>query len=178
MPERCCFGVYEGSVAGGNYLHEGAAADTLCLSNNPEWDEYIDGFGGGTRIYGAKYLTQGTLPKFNALHNHDVPCAACRIRHDDVMMVPGQNICHGDYILQYSGYLMAGYHTKPGTSEYICMDREPEKGKSGNVDKPGKVLLLTQGECGVLKCPPYVEVREITCAVCSYTSGASVDPLL
>jgi hypothetical protein len=170
--------VYEGSAAGGNQLHEGAAANTLCLSNKPEWDEYIDGFGGGTRIYGAEYYAQETVPKFNALHNHDVPCAVCRIRHGNVMTVPGQNSCHGGYTLQYSGYLMAGLFSDPGTSEYICMDREPEKANSGSGEKPGRKFRLTQGECGVLKCPPYVEGREITCAVCSYNSRASVDPLL
>jgi hypothetical protein len=170
--------VYEGSAAGGNHLHEGAAANTLCLSNKPEWDEYIDELKGGTRIYGAEYWAEGTLPKFNALHNHDVPCVVCRIRHGNVMMVPGQNNCHGGYTLQYSGYLMTGYFNDPASSEYICMDREPEKGNSGSDDKPGKEFRLTQGECGTLKCPPYVEGREITCAVCSYTSRPSVDPRL
>ncbi|XP_060584830.1 uncharacterized protein LOC132740830 [Ruditapes philippinarum] len=169
--------VYEGSAGSGNSLHTGAAANTLCLSNKPEWNEYIDGFQGGTRIYGAEYWAQNTLSKFNAVHNHDVPCVVCRIRHGNVMMVPGQNNCRGGYTLQYSGYLMAGNFGQPGTSEYICMDREPEKGNSGSGEKPGTKFLSAQGECGTLECPPYVEGREITCAVCSYTSRAIVDPL-
>jgi hypothetical protein len=92
-------------------------------------------------------------------------------------MVPGQNICHEGYTLQYSGYLMAGDFTDRGTSEYICMDREPEKANFGSGDKPGRKFRLTQGECGALKCPPYVEGREITCAVCSFSSRVSVDQL-
>lgn len=53
--------------------------------------------------------------------------------------------------------------------EYICVDRQPEtiSGRSGS----GQAYLYpTEGECGSLRCPPYVGDREITCAVCSRPS--------
>ena len=38
--------VYSGRVAGTFFRHQGGAADFLCLPDDPEFDDYIAGYGG------------------------------------------------------------------------------------------------------------------------------------
>lgn len=66
---------------------------------------------------------------------------------------------------------MAGYYRhKAGTtcfdSDY-CFDSVPDtiNGSGNNMD--GYLVYQVEARCGSLKCPPYVEGREIVCAVCS-----------
>nr|KAG5694127.1 hypothetical protein BaRGS_005882 [Batillaria attramentaria] len=38
-------------------------------------------------------------------------------------MVPGKNTCWPEWTLEYSGYVMTGYPSGHGASEYICVDK-------------------------------------------------------
>ena len=61
---------------------------------------------------------------------------------------------------------MAGHTRGSVASEYLCVDSLPEKLNGGNGDKTAKLFSFVQAICGSLKCPPYVNGRELTCAVC------------
>lgn len=159
--------VYTGYAAGSHYTHSGAAANYLCLPKDPNWDLYVDGFQ-STRIYGAEYETD-VYSRWKYLHQNDVPCALCRTPHADVVMVPGKNVCHKEYTLEYKGYLMAGWYGHNAASEYVCVDGNPDSLPGGSEDKNGKLFYFVEAECGSLKCPPYVNGRELTCAICSYS---------
>ena len=75
-------------------------------------------------------------------------------------MIPAKTKCHPGWTLEFTGYLMAGWHN---------LDKEPENvvgGREGIIDD-GRLLYFVEARCGSLKCPPYVNGRELTCVVCS-----------
>jgi hypothetical protein len=160
--------VYEGLAAGSNYAHTGAAVNYLCLPKDPDWNKYVDGFQSFGRIYGTEWETE-FYNEWKNIDVYDAPCALCRTAVSDVLIVPGKNTCHQDYVLEYSGYLMAGAYTHAAASEYVCVDGDPEAIAETSANHIGKRLYHVEAECGSLKCPPYVNGRELTCAVCSYS---------
>ncbi|XP_053378710.1 short-chain collagen C4-like [Mercenaria mercenaria] len=160
--------VYDGYVAGGHYTHTGSGVNYLCLPKDPTWGRYIGGFQTADRIYGTEYYT-ADYPYSKNLNYQDVPCAVCRIPRNNVLMIPGRNKCHKDYILEYSGYLMGGHYSHAGASEYVCVDDHPETLEAGRDVRDEKYFYYVQAACGGLKCPPYVDTRELTCAVCSFS---------
>lgn len=58
-------------------------------------------------------------------------------------------------------------HPDQGASNYACMDANPEK-KGSNVNHEGRLFYPVESVCGSLPCPPYVNNRELTCAVCTF----------
>lgn len=61
---------------------------------------------------------------------------------------------------------MAGYHYNPAGSMYTCVDENPDTLHGDHENKNGYLLHSVEARCGSLKCPPYVEGRELVCAVC------------
>ena len=75
--------------------------------------------------------------------------------------------CASGWTKQYSGYLMADYFNHPSPSEYICVD-EAFDGRVGSEDNHnGRLLYYTMSRCGSLPCPPYQELKPVSCVVCS-----------
>ena len=62
---------------------------------------------------------------------------------------------------------MAGSYAHAAGSQYTCVDSDPDTVQGGQGNKNGKLFYLVEARCGSLKCPPYVEGRELVCAVCS-----------
>ena len=74
------------------------------------------------------------------------------------------------YINRYlfrSGYLVAGGEHHNSASEFICLDSRAEAESGGHLNREGKTFYIAEGRCGSLKCPPYINGRELTCVVCS-----------
>ncbi|XP_062609491.1 short-chain collagen C4-like, partial [Saccostrea cucullata] len=163
--------VYSGYTAGGHYTHPGAAVDPLCLPTDPEWGIYKDGFDGHKGlVYGTEYETASFKENiyFNALHDHDVPCAVCLAQNKSVLkMFPARKSCYEGWSLEYEGYLMAGNYRHPAGKTYTCVDKKPETIHGGHANNDGYLFYFVEAVCGSLKCPPYVQGRELTCAVCS-----------
>lgn len=158
--------VYEGVVAGSHYSHSGGAANYICLSKTPKWDSHTENPSSFSLLYGAEYETHGSF--LHNLLNHEVPCAVCRVPRSHTLLVPGRNDCHQNYTLEYSGYLMAGYHTHAAATEFVCVDVQAESAScSSPADENGKLFYFVHAECGALKCPPYEKGKQLTCAVCS-----------
>lgn len=63
--------------------------------------------------------------------------------------------------------LMAGYYGHSAGSVYTCVDNHPDTLHGGRADQNGYLFHQVEARCGSLKCPPYVEGRELVCAVCS-----------
>ncbi|XP_045163699.2 uncharacterized protein LOC123528018 [Mercenaria mercenaria] len=160
--------VYEGYTAGSSYEHSGGAAQALCLTTKPAWRRYTSKEEAGAYIYGAEYQTS-SYNVWSYLNDNDVPCVVCRVPNNDVLMVPGSSNCPNDYNLQYSGYLMAGHYGHTAPSDYLCVDDNPEIIERGYQNNNGYLLYFVQAKCGSLPCGPYVNNREITCAVCSFS---------
>lgn len=161
--------VHSGWVGGSDYRHSGAAVEPLCLPIDPEWDIYKDGEDGQkARILGAEYQMHTVHGYMRQYHDQDVPCAVCLVRRRSVVtMFPGRKTCYRGWKMEYRGYLMAGRPNHKAGSTYTCVDRKPDIAHGGHANKDGYLFYQVEAFCGSLKCPPYVQGRELVCAVCS-----------
>lgn len=78
-----------------------------------------------------------------------------------------RKICRKVLPLEYSGYLVAGYHGQTAGSAYTCVDSYLDTLHGGHVNHNGHLLCLVEARCGSLKRPPYAEGRKLVWAVCS-----------
>lgn len=78
-------------------------------------------------------------------------------------------MCKDDWKLEYpAGYLMAGYHGHVAGISYTSTDDDPESLYGGGyINSNDYLFFIVEERCRSLKCPPYVEGREIVCVVCS-----------
>ncbi|XP_056006018.1 uncharacterized protein LOC130050322 [Ostrea edulis] len=161
--------VLSGYTGGSHYTHSGAAVEPLCLPRDPEWGRYKDGADDVRAfVYGAEYETSKSLSNLRRLHQHDVPCAVCLVHNRSILRVfPARKTCYKDWKLEYDGYLMAGYHGFAAATTYTCVDRNPDTITGGHSDHDGYLFYSVEARCGSLKCPPYVNGRELVCVVCS-----------
>ena len=166
--------IYSGYAGGSHKNHTGAAVSMLCLPTDPDWELYKDteeDWGG--LVFGTEYeFAMGrTNQFFGTGHvNQDVPCAVCNVRRRSLTItVPGKRKCYPGWTLEYSGYLMSGDHTTNSATDYYCIDNDPENVTGGGEGRndDGKLLYFVEARCGSLKCPPYVNGRELTCVICS-----------
>jgi hypothetical protein len=138
------------------------------MPTDPTWNKYDDTVHGYASIYGAEYSSIAPGMFTQPLFNHDVPCAVCRTTaRSTVMFLPGRDVCYPGWHTEYSGYIMSGNKGYPAATEYICVDGEPETELRDDRDDNGALLNTVEGMCGSLPCGPYVNGRELTCAVCS-----------
>ena len=125
----------------------------------------------GALLYGGEFELAGgsrsTTIFGKSLVNQDPPCVVCRSPRSSVHMIPGRNLCYGDWNLEYTGYLVGGHFAHTAGSEFICLDADPEVVAGGEADHNGILFYFAEARCGSLKCPPYINGRELTCAVCS-----------
>ena len=123
----------------------------------------------GALLYGGEYHFSSRSKTIfgKSLYDQDAPCAVCRSPMSSALMIPGRNRCYDDWHLEYSGYLVGGSSTHPATSEFICLDEDPEMIPGGEGNDNGKLFFLAEVRCGSLKCPPYVNGSELTCVVCA-----------
>ncbi|XP_061180055.1 uncharacterized protein LOC133188588 [Saccostrea echinata] len=161
--------VYSGFVGGSHFTHKGAAVEPLCLPRDPEWGMYVDGNNANRAyVFGAEYDTFNFKGHFTSLIQHDVPCAVCLVKNRSIVKTfPARKTCYKGWTLEYHGYLMAGYHGFTAGTTYTCVDKNPDTLHGGQANQNGYLFYFVEGRCGSLKCPPYVEGRELVCAVCS-----------
>jgi subtilisin-like proprotein convertase family protein len=158
--------LYAGYVGSGHYTHSGSGGNQVCLHSQPTWDEYNDGNQEGALIYGTEYENQGAVASLADRHDYDMQCSVCFAEDKNTQfMQPGRNVCPTGWVTEYQGYLMANHYTQQ-KSEFVCVDRQMEKGGS-NSNSNGNLWYTTEAECGSLPCGPYVQNRELTCAVCT-----------
>ena len=160
--------VYTGYVGGPYYSHKGGGSNYVCLTRDPIYERYQSRLQGSyARIYGAEYETYSTGIFSSGLHDHDVPCAVCRVtRRTSQMMIPGRNVCPAGWTREYKGYLMAEKYDHH-RSMYTCVDSYPDYTRGSHVDRNGALFYFVEGRCGSLPCKPYIAGRELTCAVCT-----------
>ncbi|KAH3825845.1 short-chain collagen C4-like [Dreissena polymorpha] len=158
--------VYTGQAAGGHSSHAGSG-EYICLPSDPEYDQY-NSVADTSRslMYGAEYEIHSNPPAFNNLNQNDVACSVCLAGGKSTLMIPGRTSCYSGWTKEYQGYLMGEHYTHQGKG-YVCMDKNAEPLHSSFADLNGALFYLVEGRCGTLKCPPYVEGREIACVVCS-----------
>ncbi|XP_076100461.1 uncharacterized protein LOC143069593 [Mytilus galloprovincialis] len=161
--------VYDGYAAGKKHNIDGSGANALCLPKISEWKDYNSGVNTWTgRVYGIEYEIIQNRPYSKTFHDKDVPCAVCQSKRTTVLMVPGKVTCHAGWHKAFSGYLMSQSSTNGRSpTEYICVDEKLDSVPGGDRDINDAVVYPVEAVCGSLKCPPYVNGRELTCVVCS-----------
>ena len=159
-----------GIIGGENYNHPGGGVSYLCLPHNPKYDKYKNGHQSAGYVYGTEYQVgdyNGDPFKRN-LHDHDAPCVVCFVKsRGSMLMMPARNDCPSGWTEEYHGYLMTSYHNHKHSSDFVCVDGDPEYVPGSHADKNGALLYAVEGVCGSLPCLPYVSGRELTCAVCT-----------
>ncbi|VDI67075.1 Hypothetical predicted protein [Mytilus galloprovincialis] len=160
--------MYSGLVAGKHYNEQGSGVNTLCLPHDPEPapSDFPSKLHGGlyARIWGSEYQFNFR----NVAINDDVPCAVCQVNQDSTcLMMPAKTKCPVGWHRQYSGVLIGAWSGEY-SSEYICMDENPEffEGTRSHDDN-GRTLYPVRARCGSLPCPPYTDYQYISCVVCS-----------
>ena len=162
--------VYTGRAAGSHFSHRGGGSNYQCITLKPKNEEFGDGSRGDGFIYGAEYQIEGHVPKSVLdlkLHDHDVPCAVCYVSTRTAkIMVPGTFECPSRWTREYHGYLMTERHNHH-RSTFECVDLEAQKAIGGHANRDGALFYFVEPRCGSMPCPPYDQVREMTCAVCT-----------
>ncbi|KAL8562282.1 hypothetical protein ACOMHN_037238 [Nucella lapillus] len=153
--------VYSGVAGGSWFAHPGAAANPLCLSMTPQFDDTRASPHSYASLYGAEYQY------FPNHHDHDVPCSVCRVPQSTTIMIPATRACPKGWTTQYTGHLSAGRNIHKAASQYVCMDRDPENTSSGHRNDDGYLFHYTLTRCGSLPCPPYVHNKVVLCVICS-----------
>ena len=158
-------------IAGGKwYGHTGSGSNYLCLPKDPEYDVYQAGTEHWRAyVYSAEYEI-ANFPPYAGKHDHDVPCAVCRTTNrGSMVMIPARMSCPSDWTREYSGYLMSDYHGRSSSTEFVCVDRNPDIVADSVDDQNGAVFYPVESRCdaGNLPCSPYINGAELTCVVCT-----------
>ncbi|XP_070543392.1 short-chain collagen C4-like [Ptychodera flava] len=164
--------VFEGLAAGSYFSHKGGSSNYECLPLDPEWGTYNDAWNSKSYIYGVEYEVSSFDPfsheNAEALHNHDVPCALCRVPTRGVkLMIPGKTQCPKKWTKEYGGYLVSGHYAHNAQYIFECVDEAPEARPGTEPNQEGALMYVVEGACGSLPCAPYVNGRELTCVVCT-----------
>ncbi|XP_072030315.1 short-chain collagen C4-like [Amphiura filiformis] len=161
--------VYKGVAGGKWYSQTGGGSNYLCLPDTPEYDDYRAGVDDNRAfVYSSEYQYNSFPPLADSM-NHDAPCAVCLANNRiSLMIIPAKMTCPATWTREYHGYLMASKESHQ-TSEFVCVDRNPEARPDSAADKNGANLYLVEGRCttGNLPCSPYIDGAELTCVVCT-----------
>jgi len=154
--------VYVGRAGGSLYLEAGGGSNPQCLPLDPN---YLRSMNGTLRahMYGAEYET---IVDISNVDDQDVPCAVCYVPRSAVHMVPAKYTCPDGWTREYYGYLMANYIQFYRT-QFTCVDSDFKTVSNSFTNRDGYLFYPVEGRCGSLPCPPYDNIRELSCAVCT-----------
>ena len=159
--------VYNGMAGGSFYDHSGSGNNYLCLPYNPQYLSYRNGANGGRAyVYGAEYQVEDTSA-FPGMHDHNVPCAVCHTpTRGAKIVIPARTSCPSSWTREYYGYLMAERYNHARSPPFECVDVSAESLAGTAANTNGALFYFTESRCRGI-CPPYVDGKELTCAVCT-----------
>ena len=160
--------LYSGRAGGTARGHVGGAANILCLPNDPQYSRYGSGVTGYSPLTGVQYHAVSGQP-LRSVDNHNMPCAVCYTSSRvTVLMIPAKLTCPTNWTTEYTGYIMADYHSHNGRYLYECIDQAPESvpGLDGH-DSNNAQYYHVEATCNSLSCPPYDAEKEVMCVVCT-----------
>ena len=156
--------VYAGRTGGTQFNYHGGGANQLCMPTDPQYSNYKPGVQGHSYMYGSEYEQLVT----NTKQNHDATCAVCYVSsRETVLMVPAKTSCPTSWTKEYQGYLMSESRNNLGRSTFICVDSAFESAPGSQGHSLATDLYHVEAACNGLPCPPYVDYKELTCAVCT-----------
>ena len=129
----------------------------------PGYSSYTPGVQGNSYMYGAEYEQP-----ISGTGNDDATCAVCYVStRETVLMVPAKTSCPTSWTREYHGYLMSAHRLDSSRSSFVCIDGAYEPVQGGQGHRSNGHLYHVKAVCGTMPCPPYVNYKELTCAVCS-----------
>ena len=156
--------VYAGRAGGTLHSSSGGGTERLCLPNDPDYLPGTTGLNVGSYIYGAEYEFNGP----SNVREHNPPCAVCHVpTRASAIMVPAKSLCPPSWTREYYGYLTAADDGHAGRSTFTCIDISLEVVPGTSANTNGALLYNTGSTCTGLACPPYVNNRALSCAVCT-----------
>ena len=168
--DDCPYGavaLYSGRVAGSKHNTKGGTSDHLCLPDRPRYESsYIEA---SSRLYGVEYQRWPTSSP--RAHYDNMPCVVCYIATRSAMFVQQASyLCPSGWSREYHGYMMSeiAYRDRQHKST-ICVDVNAEVIPGSGTDTNPSLTYLMSVECtsSELLCPPYVDGRILSCAVCT-----------
>jgi len=168
----------KGHAAGPRYSIAGGGGNFLCLPDNPQWKNYINGHQHTADISGIEYelFNSGRLRNniFSESNNDGsplldkpAPCAVCYVGgRSTILMIPAKTQCPDGWTTQYAGYLGSEARANGHRSSYVCWDEAPEVAAGATAQNQALVYPV-EVICGSLPCSIYLTGRELTCIVCS-----------
>lgn len=161
--------LYKGILASTDRV-KGGAASIICLTNEPQEDEYTKTFKRHHRHYSklAPLFVNGR----NITSEHAVSCAQCFVdERTSATTFAGRTSCPPEWTIEYRGYMMTK-DIRSRKGDFICMDVDS---RPSNLD----VLVLAKTDkqdyvsdvklsCGTLPCNKYENDKLLPCVVCSY----------
>lgn len=154
----------------GSHRQEAGSAEFLCLHNEPQFLQTTPGLSRQRgRLYGTEYEPVNNAPAFTNMVRHEAPCSVCySAGRSTKITIPGRTSCPSSWTREYYGYLMGEEYISLHRSRVpICVDVNAESipGSAGQIVK--SLLYFIETTCDGIKCPPYYNGAEITCAVCT-----------
>ena len=163
--------IYSGYMAGGPERHTGSGSGSnyVCLPPNPVFADFTEFPNYRGLLFPVELETRENFEPFASATDHDLTCAVCRApRRSSHLVVPARNVCPPSWTLEYHGYLMTSFHHYALSTEYVCVDGQPDVVPNSGQDLEGSEIVFTEVPCDRdLPCPPYDDSKELTCAVCT-----------
>ena len=101
-----------------------------------------------------------------------IPCALCHVTNQSTIFTfSGRSTCPGDWVRQYSGYLITSYELS--TTDVLCADEKLSReirwrdANTGAVIRNGVNMIETVCGEGVASCQGYEAGQLMPCVVCS-----------
>ncbi|XP_065198912.1 uncharacterized protein LOC135830609 [Sycon ciliatum] len=162
--------VYNGYMAGSRYDHP-SGSNYLCLPHAPVYGDFKPGTTEYGQIHSAELQIPNYFPPYGPLYQADPTCSVCRAAgRSSHVMFPATNQCPPSWTREYHGYLMASSKNRASSTEFVCIDRNPDviPGAASRASTNGAEIMFIEARCTTgLPCPPYDEEKELTCAVCT-----------
>lgn len=119
--------VYTGFMSGAiprprtGSIKKGGGVNYLCLPSHPKYGKYVPG-SNDPRAYIDGVIYGQSFKKINNLANKIIQCTLCESMEKSVtIMIPGTNVCHKNWSLEYKGFIATGGKQNQRT-EYVCLD--------------------------------------------------------
>ena len=168
--DDCPYGavaLFSGRAAGTKYILKGGTSDYLCLPDRPRYgSSYIEA---ASPLFGVEYERWPTSSPRQYYDN--MPCVVCYIATRSAMFVQEASyLCPSGWSREYYGYMMSeiAYSDRQHKST-ICVDVNAEVVPGSGTSTGPSLTYLMSVECtnSELPCPPYVDGRILSCAVCT-----------
>ena len=161
--------IYNGTTAGSHYTHTGGGSNYICMVTDARYhSDAITNIGlTPNSVYGTEYETGGH--SLHSLHNNNVPCAACLVITCSVqLMIPGTDQCPGGWTTEYTRWLMSNSQGHKARTTYVCVDKDAQALPGLETHQDVALVYHVNVNCNHgIPCPPYVEAKELACAVCT-----------